>query len=174
MPYYRGFAGDYYRGRGDFWSKAKKKLKKLGKVLPVSAAMIPTKGGISSAISTLQAGAPAMPGMGSLGGTLGGFLGEKIGIGSAAGSLLGGLLTGEGEVPGDSPYIPDILEVPLENAGLNQARGKKRRTMNPANVQALRRSLRRVDSFRNLAKKSGALPAARRLPAQRSHRCDKC
>lgn len=173
MGYYTGFRGDYYRGRGDFWKKAKKALKKVGKVLPVSAAMIPTGGGISSALGTMQTGLAAMPGGGGILSSIGGMLGEKFGIGAATGSALTALLTGQESQPGDSPYIPDIIEKPLESIGLNEMRRSKRRTMNAANVSALRRALRRVDSFRNLAKKSGAMPAVRRFPAQRASKCCK-
>jgi len=173
MGYYTGFRGDYYRGRGDFWSKAKRKLKKVAKVLPTSALMAPTSGGLAAAYGTISPGMSFMPGGGNIAGTIGGYLGEKFGVGAAVGATLATALAGGGATPGDSPYIPDILEIPLETAGLNEARGKKRRTMNAANVGALRRALRRVDSFRNLAKKSGALPAAKRLPAQRASSCCK-
>lgn len=178
MGYYTGFRGDYYTGRGDFFSKAKKKLKKLGKKV---AAINPAMGMGFSKTNQMQGAALAsfMPGLGGampggsggIGGTLGGFLGEKFGLGAATGATIGALLTGESSTPGDSPYIPDIVEIPLEAAGLNDPRGRKRRSMNSANVSALRRALRRVDAFRNLAKKSGALPAAKRLPPQRSSRC---
>lgn len=177
MGYYTGFRGDYYTGRGDFFSKAKRKLKKgfkaVSRINPALGLGLTKTNQMQGAalMSFMPGGMPT--GSGSIGSTLGGFLGEKIGLPSSVGSMLGGLLTGEGSVPGDSPYIPDILEVPLESAGLNAPRGKRHRTMNAANVSALRRALRRVDSFRNLAKKSGALPAARRLPAQRLSKCCK-
>lgn len=180
MGYYSGFRGDYYSGRGDFWSKAKKKLKKAGKAVSM---INPALGGGFSKVNAMQGSAlmsfmpgmsgAAMPGGGGLASSLAGFLGEKFGLGAATGATIAGLLTGQESQPGDSPYIPDILEIPLEKAGLNEMRGRKRRSMNAANVSALRRALRRVDSFRNLAKKSGALPAARRLPAQRTTHCCK-
>lgn len=178
MGYYTGFRGDYYTGRGDFWSKAKRKLKKVGKK---ALAINPALGGGFSKVNQMQGAAlmsfmpggmsSAMPGGGGIAGTIGGFLGEKFGVGAATGATIASLLTGGESLPGDSPIIPDILEIPLEKAGLNEMRGRKRRTMNAANVSALRRALRRVDSFRNLAKKSGALPAARRLPPQRHVHC---
>lgn len=177
MGYYTGFRGDYYSGRGDFWSKAKKKLKKVGKAVALASPQL--TGGLSKTNAQLGSLLPmvggAMPGGGggSILGSLGGMLGEKFGIGAAAGATIATALAGGSSTPGDSPLIPDILEIPLENAGLNEMRGRKRRTMNAANVGALRRALRRVDSFRNLAKKSGALPAARRLPPQRLSKCCK-
>jgi hypothetical protein len=176
MPYYTSARGDYYRGRGDFWSKAKKAVKKAAKVVTT---INPALGGGFSKVNAMQGSALAsfMPGLGgampggSLVSGLGGMLGEKFGIGAATGASIATALVGGGPtLPGDSPIIPDILEIPLERAGLNEMRGVKRRSMNAANVSALRRALRRVDSFRNLAKKSGALPAAKRLPAQRTSR----
>lgn len=169
MPYYRA-AGDYYRSRGDFFKKLKKRVGKLAKVMPVASAMA---GGIGhqNALGTLSQGMSFMPGgmpaipQGGLGSSVGALLGGLLGS-SDAGRTLGGMF--DATQPGDSAIIPDILEIPLERAGLNEMRGKKRRTMNAANVGALRRALRRVDSFRNLAKKSGALPAAKRLPPQRT------
>lgn len=179
MGYYTGLRGDYYTGRGDFWSKAKKKLKKVAR--PIIAASPALTGGLSKTNAALGSFLPGLPaiggampgggGLGSIASTLGGFLGEKFGLGAAAGATIATALAGPSSLPGDSPFIPDILEIPLEAAGLNEARGRKRRTMNAANVGALRRALRRVDSFRNLAKKSGALPAARRLPPQRHTHC---
>lgn len=177
MGYYTGFRGDYYTGRGDFWSKAKKKLKSVGKKVALASPAL--TGGFSKTNQMLGSFMPmvgaggAMPGGGSLIGSLGGLLGEKFGVGAATGATIATLLAGGQSTPGDSPFIPDILEVPLENAGLNEMRGRKRRSMNAANVSALRRALRRVDSFRNLAKKSGAMPAVKRFPAQRAAKCCK-
>lgn len=191
MPFYQNL-GDYYGPRrGDFWSKAKRAVSKVGKVMPVSAAMIPTRGGVSGALSTLQYGAPAMPGgsiasnflpaVGAVGGGgaietvatgLLGRLGLPASVASIGGAMVSAKLSGGGGqtyVPAavNNPIIPDFIEK------LWDGTKRKRRTMNPANVGALRRALRRVDSFRHLAKKSGALPAARRLPSQRAERCCK-
>lgn len=166
MGYYRGATGDYYSGRGDyysgrgdFWSKAKKKIKKLGRVaVPVAANYL--TGGMASSFLP-QAGAA-----GGLSQILGGVArtvaNQALDKGMAK-------FSGSTYVPAseDNPLIPNVIE------GLWDGKQRKRRTMNPANVNALRRSLRRVDAFRNLAKKSGALPAARRLPPQRTKACCK-
>lgn len=111
---------------------------------------------------------------GGLGEWLGGLIGLPTGLGGAIGSTFLPEVTGGSGGAQDSPYIPNIIEAPLEAALNVGAPGvRKRRTMNAANIGALRRALRRVDSFRNLAKKSGAIPAAKRLPAQRNARCCK-
>lgn len=177
MPYYAqgdyySGRGDYYSGRGDFWKKAKKAVGKIGKIMPVAAAMVPTKSGIANALGTLSQGMGAMPGAGFVAGgapSLAGILDiatKGLTAYSAAKSAGGG---GATYVPAaeDNPFIPNVIE------GLWDGKQRKRRTMNAANVNALRRALRRVDSFRTLAKKSGALPAAKRLPPQRSSSCCK-
>lgn len=50
---------------------------------------------------------------------------------------------------------------------------KKHRSMNPTNVRALRRSLRRIDSFRKLVKRVDCLDPPRRATRRRSA-CKKC
>ena len=126
MPYYA--SGDYY-GRGDpgLWGALVAGAKGIAKKLswPGTPAM---QGPI------VQAGMP-MSG-GAIGSAIRGAAGSPIGravIGGlasgAAGVALGGMLSGHGGAAGGRHY----------------------RRMNPGNVKALRRSMRRVESFAKLA-----------------------
>lgn len=184
MSYYRGAMGDYYHARrGDFWSKAKKALGKVASVIP-SAALL-TAGGVGGqqALGTLGTVASSLPG-GSIAGTIGGMMSGQVGIGSGVASLLPAVIGAARQVAPvavGAAGVGALGSAGFEGlqslkAGVNNLLGplgsgtRKRRSMNAANVHALRRALRRVDSFRNLAKKSGALPAAKRFPAQRASR----
>lgn len=147
------------------FSKIKKGLKKVGKVLPVSAAMIPTKGGAMSALGTLQYGAPvAMPGMPAAGAAgsnplsmLAGFLGEKVGLpsqltSSIASSLLpipGGTVVDDLRAYGAYKLAPDSLLQQLNFSG-GGVLGKKRRRMNPLNARAAKRAIRRIKAVRKI------------------------
>lgn len=164
--FYRGYGragGDYYYNRGDFWKKAKKALGKVATVAPVAAAMVPTKTGVFNALGTLSQGASFLPAGGAAsGGGLTGLLDiatkglSMYSAAKAAGS-------GQEYVPAakDNPLIPNVLEKFWDGTQ------RKRRTMNAGNASALRRALRRVDAFQNLAKRSGAMPKVRRLAAAR-------
>lgn len=159
------------------FSKIKKGLKKIGKVLPVSAAMLPTKGGAMSALGTLQYGAPvAMPGAGAAmpGGSnplamLGGFLGGKIGLPENLSSALvsnllpipGGTVVDDLRAYGAYKLAPDSLLQQLNFAG-GGVLGKKRRRMNPLNAKAAKRAIRRIKAVRKItAGIERALPKAK-------------
>lgn len=154
--YYR--AGDYYTGQGDFWSSAKKGLKKVARsplVQQAALGLLPGGSvvkGIASSFVAQPTRAPRSP--------------TQMVV-NAGMSLLG------------LPALVGATSDDVKNCGPKgnrfnkDGRPRKCRSLNPANVSALRRALRRVDSFRVLAKKSGALPAARRLPPQRAASCCK-
>jgi len=136
--YYRGKGkGDYYRGRkGDpgFWSA-------IGRGLGVVGAAIaaPYTGGASLSMipALLPGGMPKVPALGQ-----GGI------IPNSSGEELKALIRGQrGQVPAERP-------APNGNViyGQDISAFRRRRHMNPGNVKALRRSLRRVSSFGRLCK----------------------
>lgn len=169
------------------FSKVKKALKKVGKVLPVSAAMLPTKGGVAGALGTLQYGAPvAMPGAGAAMpggqnalGMLAGFLGGKIGLPENLSSALvsnllpipGGTVVDDLRAYGAYKLAPDSLLQSLNFTG-GGVLGKKRRRMNPLNARAAKRAIRRIKAVRKItAGIERALPKAkaRAWPGRHHH-----
>jgi len=169
MAYYYGAAGDYYaRGdyyggnRGDLWKKLKKGVKKLGVVqaiknpqqaLTIGATMMGVPPGVTSSFLPQAAG--------GIGAVLNNA--ARTGLNMAIDRGMAKLSAGGGQtyVPAavNNPIVPDFIEKMWDGTQ------RKRRTMNAGNAAALRRALRRVDAFRNLAKRSGAMPAVRRLQA---------
>lgn len=168
MGYYYGAAGDYYQGggRGDLFGSIKKFG---GKLLGAVSSAAPIASLIPGPIGAIARGV-------TLAGTaLGGMGGTPAATAQASGTALAA--TKAGALARVGKYaLPAItaasIAVPAAQAIFGGSGGRKRRSMNAANVQALRRALRRVDSFRHLAKKSGAMPAVRRMPAQRGDRCN--
>lgn len=162
MSYYRGIAGDYYTGaRGDLFGSIKKYAGAISSVLPGIASVLPT-GGIGGTIS------------GALGtlGRIGSLIPGPVGAVAKVGTALVPAVIGAGTKIVKSPVVQGAAgAIAAEQLFGGGGGGKRRRSMNAANVQALRRALRRVDSFRNLAKKSGAMPAVKRFPMQRGDRC---
>lgn len=130
MGYYRT-AGDYYRGdyyRGDVRRSAGGFLATIGKIAGLVAPLIPG-GGI---VKTLLPFATAI---------------SKTGRSNTKFSGTGGL-----------PAIPPIVGGPRPGAARaaelqGMGFGRKRRRMNPANAKALRRAIRREQSFVALAKR---------------------
>lgn len=165
MGYYRGAAGDYYSGaaRGDLWGSVRDFASKASTYIPAVAAALPTGSGIKNALGTLStiSASSGTPGLSSLGN-----------VGKAALMRLGPRALGALGGPVGAGITAASIAIPAAVSYFGSDGKKKRRSMNAANVSALRRALRRVDSFRNLAKKSGAMPAVKRFPAQRG--CASC
>lgn len=105
------------------------------------------------------------------------------GLGGLAGQLLPGALGGMGEilkksgevVPGGNAEDAALAEMmgamtgKKPRAGAAFRFGAKRRTMNPVNVKALRRSIRRVEGFQTVVKRiQKAYPALRGQATMRS------
>jgi len=143
--YYRGKGrGDYYRGRrGDpgFWSAIGKGLGVVGAAIAApytggaTLGLIPSiLGGVGGPAQTSTPPFVPTPSMGGGGMSL-------TRIPNVQQITLKRLPPG---VPAGAAELPDI-NLP---AGMH----RRRRTMNPGNVKALRRSLRRVSSFGRLCK----------------------
>lgn len=142
--YYRGKGrGDYYRGKGrgdpGFWSA-------IGRGLGVVGASIaaPYTGGASLSLipSFLPGGMPKVPALGQ-----GGI------VPNSSGEDLKKLLK-MGPPGSQGPFRPDVELMP----GMTRRRYRR---MNPANVKALRRSIRRLSGFGRLVKSArGAVAKA--------------
>lgn len=143
--YYRGKGrGDYYRGKGrgdpGFWSAIGRGIGVIG-----AAVAAPYTGGASlGMIPSLLGGAPspvdtAMNFMPRVGGGI---------VPNSTGPELKALMKRPAEMPIPSGRVPGSQDVIY---GM-QMGGRRRRTMNPGNVKALRRSLRRVSSFGRLCR----------------------
>lgn len=142
MPYYRGdyYRGDYYRGDPFIGPLIAAVGGVATKVLPALV-----KKGVSSVGNILR-----KPGVGTAIATVGGVAGGRA---SSGGALLpppppfanGGSMVPR---PGIKGKIQRLL--PFGETGYY-----RRRRMNPANVKALRRAIRRAQGFERLAKQVG-------------------
>lgn len=138
MGYYMG-AGDYYRGDGNyaaggFFSSIGKAIGSVAKV--------------------------ALPAVGTLvGGPLGGILGGAVSRGLAGG---GGGAPQAAAAQAGMPVVPvpglrGLAQrvIPGGATGLMVAKGKTRR-INPLNIKALRRAMRRAKGFEKQARRVGS------------------
>lgn len=118
---------------------------------------------------------PTMVGAGKAGSGLAGFLGNLLGgaknvaasVAPHIGAVLkGGLpalanvkpMAGGGALPPIAAGLPDLGFVGGAARGGVPGFGGKRRTMNPANVKALKRAFRREEAFTKLAARVGYVP----------------
>lgn len=143
MSYYRGDGGNYYRGdyyKGDPFLGALA-AGVIGKGVRKAAGWVGSRIGRVAGSRGTQVVMDQLPGVG---------VGIGIGRGFGQGSNLPAL-------PPQMPGGP-IIRIPGMQGGKKVARytkdGKLIRTMNPLNPKALRRALRRAESFEMFAKKT--------------------
>ena len=147
MGYYQGdfYQGDFYRGyRGDpgFFSF-------LGGLAKTAAGFIPGVGGVASKALALiphGGGAIAKSGIGTM---------AKAGLGKMSASKLGRAVI-KHPVLSAAGAAGAVGLGAGALAGRAMGRGggmRKRRRMNPCNIHALRRSIRRAHSFSRIARK---------------------
>ncbi len=148
MGYYQGdfYQGDFYRGtRGDpgFFSF-------LGGLAKTAAGFIP---GVGSVASTALAkiipgggGALARSGIGTM---------AKAGLGKMAASKLGRAVIKHPvlSAAGAAGAVGLGAGALAGRMGRHAVSGRRRRRMNPCNIHALRRSIRRAHSFSRIARK---------------------
>lgn len=148
MPYYA--IGDYY-GRGDYYRGDPFIHKKIGGALRSVAGVvgglgIPGVSTVAKGVSLVLGGGRAAPATPATAGTIQGFEApETVRTRTRIG------------LPGLPIYERDYETV--EGAVMNGAAvmvggKKKRRSMNPMNVKALRRASRRIDGFARTARKA--------------------
>ncbi len=146
MSYYQRPMGDYktygYAGDPGFLSSLWKGIKTVGKMLFTPA--LPTPG-LPPPVYMPQAPAPSgfMPGVGARGPAMAGFRLPATGAG-------GRMITGPGAVAAVDGTCP--VGYHLDKA--TRSRCVRNRRMNIANPRALRRSMRRVQGFEKLAKRT--------------------
>lgn len=146
MAYLRSYQGDYARGyryaRGDpFLGGFFKKIGSIAKgaIGIVSKAGIPVVSGVAGAIGGVLAGKPkASPG----------YVPYTVPQQRAPG---GSMLPPSGILP--VPGVTGIVQR-MVPGGATGYMYRKRRRMNPANAKALRRAIRRQESFVKLARKA--------------------
>lgn len=147
MSYYRGPMGDYktygYAGDPGWLSSIWKGVKKIARPIigglvggPIGAVI-----GGAAAVATAPRKAPALPPPGTIGGAVSFPGGTTVSVAGVPGMAAG--MTAAGCCP--AGYHPD------KATGTKCVRNRR---MNVANPRALRRSMRRVQGFEKLAKRT--------------------